>query len=101
MNATDNEYFQAGFAHAQDIPRYNLDMLEDGMDEDQAREEAFSAWHEAEDNSRQFSPFEFTAKAINDTEDPDANWEAFDEGIAAAFEHAWKTLVRRQFTFAS
>ena len=100
MNTQDNEYWQAGFAFAADIPRYNLDMLRDGMDEDQARDAAFNAWHEAQDNARQFSPFEFTASAINKSDDPDANWEAFDAGIDAAFEHAWTTLVLRRYTFA-
>ncbi len=38
---------------------------------------------EAESNSRQFSPFEFTARAINESRDPDSYWEAFDEGITA------------------
>ena len=45
------------------------------------REEAY----EAEENGRQYSPFEFTAKAINDLPWSDDAWEAFQEGIDEVF----------------
>jgi len=38
--------------------------------------------HEAESINRQYSPFEHTAHAINEREDSDDIWEAFDEGIS-------------------
>lgn len=38
---------------------------------------------EAESQSRDFSPFEFTAHAINESRDPDGYWQAFDDGIRA------------------
>lgn len=94
------EIWTSGFNHASDIPRFNLDMLSNGMSEDDARDAAFSAWVEAEDNKRQFSPFEFTAKAINDMEDQERGWELFEEGIAAAFEHGWNVYAVRHYTFA-
>lgn len=37
---------------------------------------------------RQFSPFEFTAADFNRSRDPDAVWEAYDEGVAAGARKA-------------
>ena len=89
---------EAGFAFAQDIPVYNTDMLSDGMDEQEAHDAAFEAWSEAESNKRDFSPFEFTAKALNDASNSEEAWEAFDAGISDAFEAGWKQMLRR-YTF--
>lgn len=36
----------------------------------------------SEENDRQFSPFEFTAKELNEAEDSEELWTAFDEGIS-------------------
>ncbi len=94
------QIWKSGFEHAVDIPRFNLDMLKDGMDEDEARDAAFEAWGEAESNSRQYSPFEFSAKAMNDMKASEAAWELFEEGINAAFEHGWNVYVIRHYTFA-
>lgn len=38
---------------------------------------------EAESNSRQFSPFEFTASEFNQARNSESLWTAYDEGIAA------------------
>jgi len=54
------------------------------VDADNIREVHESACFEAESNSRDFSPFEFTAAEFNRSEDADALWEAYDYGIAAA-----------------
>lgn len=97
---SERAIWTSGFNHASDIPRFNLDMLKDGMDEEEARDAAFEAWAETEDNSRQYSPWEFTAKAINDMENSEVAWEIYEEGIAAAFEHGWNVYVLRHFTFA-
>lgn len=98
-NFSPRQIWTSGFNHAADIPRFNLDMLKNGMDEDDARDKAFNAWSDAEDNARQYSPFEFTAKALNECENPDRAWELFDEGIQSAFEHGWNVCVMREFTF--
>jgi len=37
---------------------------------------------ESESNSRDFSPFEFTAHDLNEREDSEDAWQAFDEGIS-------------------
>ena len=46
--------------------------------------------HEAEDNSRQYSPFEFTASEINDCPNADSLWDEFDRGIEAGILENWK-----------
>ena len=49
--------------------------------------------HEAEGNSRQFSPFEFTAGELNELEQDESidydPWEAFDEGIHDGILENW------------
>ena len=55
------------------------------------KEEFFDMAFESEDNSRQFSPFEFFAHDVNDSGDrPDGLWEAYDEGVTAGIKKAWK-----------
>jgi len=48
-------------------------------------EDQIEAWEmfcfDAESNDRDFSPFEFTAHDINESNDPERYWEAFDNGI--------------------
>jgi len=39
--------------------------------------------HAAEENARQFSPFELTAHEFNTNNDPDTAWEDYDEGVHA------------------
>lgn len=41
---------------------------------------------EAEDFNRSYTPFELTAKEINESSDPDECWEAYDEGIAEGID---------------
>lgn len=43
----------------------------------------------AEENARCYSPFEFTAKELNDREDSDEAWEAFDEGTCEGYAKNW------------
>ena len=37
---------------------------------------------EAEENGRQYSPFEFTASDFNSSRNPDEVWDAYDEGLS-------------------
>ena len=41
---------------------------------------------ESESNDRSFTPFEHTAHEINEHENADELWEAFDEGIAEGIQ---------------
>jgi hypothetical protein len=49
------------------------------------KENLMDELNDAESNYRCYSPFEFFAKDMNDREDSDAAWEAYDEGISKAF----------------
>jgi len=41
---------------------------------------------DAEANAHSFSPFEFLAKEINESDDPEDNWEDYDTGVYEAIE---------------
>jgi len=53
----------------------------------------FDLAYEAESNSRQFSPFEFTANEFNESDDPDALWTQFDEGVAEGIRENWESRM--------
>lgn len=73
----------------EEAPREMLaDVVEDVAD---AEEVFFHFCYEAESNNRDFSPFEFTAAAINELgEDSEEAWGAFDQGISRGFEAYWQ-----------
>lgn len=45
----------------------------------------------AESNSREFSPFEFTAHEFNETDDSESLWGAFEAGIADSIHEDLKS----------
>ncbi|MHA2428651.1 MAG: hypothetical protein ACXADB_11570 [Candidatus Hermodarchaeia archaeon] len=45
--------------------------------------------HES-DGFRQFSPFEFYAKEMNETANPDATWEKYEKGVRVGLRKAWR-----------
>lgn len=57
-----------------------------------AQEYFFLLAHESESNSRQYSPFEFTAQELNDMEDkkPYDVWSVFEDGINLGVARNWK-----------
>ena len=40
------------------------------------------------DHYRQFSPFEFIAKEFNESDDPDAYWTNYEEGVGCGVANA-------------
>lgn len=56
------------------------------VDADNVREVHAACCYDAEANSRCYSPFEFTAREFNESEDSEALWEAFERGISDAIE---------------
>lgn len=56
-----------------------LGEIEDSADQADALQMLAS---ESESSDRDFSPFEFTARDLNDREDSEDAWQAFDEGIS-------------------
>jgi len=102
---TKQEIKEWGYNHAQGIPENNFTepfehCIEQGFkwddDQDSIQSAAFDEFYDAESNSRQFSPFEFTAKALNDMEDdkPYDVWAVFEEGIDKYFREWWKTEAK-------
>lgn len=98
---TKQEIKEWGYNHAQGIPENNYDRpfehcIEQGFnwenDQELIQGTAFNEFYEAESNSRQFSPFEFTAKDLNDMRDdkPYDVWEVFEEGIDKYYREWWK-----------
>ena len=96
--------YKRGWNHGHGIACHNVPTLGEKLwsnsfgkvtvDAENIREVHADNCHEAESNSRSYSPFEFTAKEFNDADrdengefDPDKEgsadelWEAFDAGI--------------------
>jgi hypothetical protein len=60
-------------------------------DEDEVDEYVTACAYGSEENSRSFSPFEFTAHGFNERDDAEDAWEAFDAGIAAGIAEGVRT----------
>ena len=81
--------FDRGYncAYWQDLPELGVTVWteSDGkivVDEENQWDVVQDAAFDAEQNSRQFSPFEFTAAEFNSSEDDSEElWDAFDAGI--------------------
>ncbi len=77
------ELYDDGFRHGQDLFQYNyrdVKITED-MDVDEFRDKVFDICGEADDNSRQYSPFEFFAYELNAAENSEEAWERYESGI--------------------
>jgi hypothetical protein len=99
---TKQDIKEWGYGHAQGIPENNYKepfehCVEQGSkwpdDQEFIQSTAFNEFYDAESNSRQFSPFEFTAKELNDMTDskPYDPWGVFEEGIHKYFREWWKS----------
>ena len=85
--------YRMGWNHAHGIACHNVPRLGEKLwladlgrvtvDVDNVREVHQSLCFTAESNSRDYSPFEFTAHEFNsDEENSESLWEAYDAGIA-------------------
>lgn len=84
------EAYLNGWNHGHGIACHNVPVIGatlfvEGMgrvtvDRDNIAEVHMNLCHEAESNSRQYSPFEFTAHEINSDDDSEGLWEAFEAG---------------------
>lgn len=84
---TRDEAYELGKHHGLDIGRENVDGFkptERGYD---AYLETCEDW--ASDGFRQYSPFEFYAKELNDDEDSDALWKTYEYGVTDGLKKAW------------
>lgn len=91
---TEKEAYVSGRNHGHGLACHNVPRLGDKLwladlgrvtvDADNIREVHQSACFHAEANARQYSPFEFTAHAFNESENAEELWDAFERGIADA-----------------
>lgn len=84
MKLTQHQVFQRGFNAGQAAsacvstsPKTNLDDFT-------------AEAHEAEGNARQYTPFEFLAKQINDSPAPEDLWDAYEQGVSSGIAAAAK-----------
>lgn len=85
MNKKD--VYQKGYWTGYDIAKENINELNpESFCKQELDDFAGSmAEHESE-TYRQYSPFEFFAKDLNDSHDPDGMWDAYDEGVWAGIQ---------------
>ena len=104
--ATKREIFEDGvtrgynIASWQDLPEIGAEMPKhidwQGIGTisniDDAHEAFLMICNEAEGNDRQFTPFEFMAKELNELVEkkPYDPWDVFEEGINKGFEKNWR-----------
>lgn len=80
------------------LPRH-IDYIGIGeiQDLNDAREAFLMLCSEAEDNNRQFTPFEFTARDLNDLDQDETldfePWDMFNDGISDGFYANWQSRV--------
>lgn len=88
-----------GFRHGQSLVHYNIHDVEltEEMDLDEYKDAAITFAWEADEGYRQYSPFEFFAKELNDSEDPDAAWAAYEEGIGEGIVHVVDEIITDEF----
>ncbi len=97
---TKKEIKTKGYYWMRTIPENNYrkpfqHCIEQGFswDEEEVfiKEAAFNEFFEAEQNQRQFTPFEFTARELNELAETESYdpWEVFEEGCDAYCEQWW------------
>lgn len=75
------ELKEIGFAHGQSLVRHNIRDVPVCEDENEFMDKLNEICWEADDGYRQYSPFEFFAHDLNQREDSDEAWDAYEEGI--------------------
>lgn len=94
--------YRQGWNHGHGIACHNVPTIGEKLfseslgrvvvDAENIREVHADHCYQAESNSRQYSPFEFTAKAFNDAEhDDDGQWDADKEGLSGELWEAFET----------
>lgn len=87
--------YRLGWNHGHGIACHNVPSIGDSIDRSvdwiglgkTVTPDNIAEYHEAlcfaaESNSREYSPFEFTAHELNELEDSDDLWCAFESGVA-------------------
>lgn len=95
--AAHENIYRAGWAHGHGFACHNVPKVGETYwfdhvgkitcNADNIRELHEVACFAAEENSRQYSPFEMIAHEINDSEYSEELWEAFDSGLSDAIRN--------------
>lgn len=85
--------YQEGFRHGQALVRFNINDIEECEDENEFKDKITALCWEADDNYRQYSPFEFFCNELNNCENPEAAWDVYERGIADGIEDELNAFV--------
>ena len=79
-----HEIYTRGFNHGQSLVDENINSFDsDDMESwEEFKETIMQLIWDADDCYRQYSPFEFLAKELNDSDDPEGDWELYESGIS-------------------
>ena len=96
--------YRMGWNHGHGFACHNLPSIGDAIDRSLdwvglgkvVTAEHIAEYHEvlcfaAESNSREYSPFEFTAHEFNESEDSESLWEAFEAGTSDSIREDLKS----------
>lgn len=109
--STEEFWFEEGktrgynVATWQELPTAGVEYFTDSqgritVEDEVSAHEVFMDWcFNAEGNSRQYSPFEFTAEAINEKPNAEELWEAFGAGIMEGFVKCWNERTEGWYDF--
>lgn len=95
------EVYNKGFSHGQELVRCNwinfVEMIDlDDEDIEECKENLTEYCWEADENYRQYSPFEFFAYELNKAENCEEAWDSYEEGIGEGI----RTAVEKYFNKA-
>lgn len=82
----------------QDVPGYEYvasGTVDEDFDLDEFEDKVRSTCWDADEGYRQYSPFEFFAQALNESENSEDLWEAYDKGIDEGVEDMLAGLVQK------
>lgn len=92
---------EQGFHHGKSLFDFNISTIEKTIDKDDNlnmfHEKIHLACWEADDGYRQYSPFEFFAKELNECEDPDGAWGTYEEGINEGVESRIEECITEEY----
>lgn len=91
-----------GFHHGKALVTYNFGdvKITEDMDYDEYLDAIRQLAWEADDNYRQYTPFEFFAHELNEMEDPDEAWEVYENAIETGIEDELTTFTEEAFNSA-
>lgn len=90
---TKREAYRVGRARGESAAAYCEAGADESCDHESTSSETglcedclTGAAFESEQHARDFSPFEFTAHAINEGRNPEGQWATYDAGVAAGIK---------------